>query len=94
MNSELSSRSSIRSLIQIHKIEYKKMNDGEGQTLRGSDEKSAEILDDVGVGCFGENPLGASGISSGSSEPVRGQVLDPLFDDFDLDQDEAEIQEM
>ena len=70
------------------------MNDGEDQTLRGSDEKSAEILDDVGVGCFGENPLGASGISSGSSEPVRGQVLDPLFDDFDLDQDEAEIQEM
>ena len=70
------------------------MNDGEDQTLRGSDKKSAEILDDVGVGCFGKNPLGASGISSGSSELVRGQVLDPLFDDFDLDQDEAEIQEM
>ena len=28
------------------------------------------------------------------SEPVRRQVLDPLFDDFDRDQDEAEILEM
>ena len=94
MNSELSSRSNIRSLRQLHKIDYKKMNDGEDQTLRSSDKKSAEILEDVGVGSFDENPLGASGTSSGSNEPVRGQVLDPLFDDFDRDQDEAEILEM
>ena len=94
MNSELSSRSNIRSLRQLHKIDYKKMNDGEDQTLRSSDKKPTEILNDVGVGSFDENPLGASGTSSGSSEPVRGQVLDPLFDDFDRDQDEAEIQEM
>ena len=94
MNSGLSSRSNIRSLRQLHKIDYKKMNDGEDQTLRNSDKKPTEILNDVGVGSFDENPLGASGTSSGSSEPVRGQVLDPLFDDFDRDQDEAEIQEM
>ena len=37
MNSELSSRSSVRSLRQLHKIEYKKINDGEDQTLRGPD---------------------------------------------------------
>ena len=94
MNSELSSRSNIRSLRQLHKIDNKKMNDGEDQTLRSSYKKSAEILDDVGVGSFDENPLGASDTSSGSTEPVRGQVLDPLFDDFDQDQDEAEILEM
>ena len=41
-----------------------------------------------------EEPQNTSSTSSGSSEPVRGQVLDPLFDDFDRDQDEAEIQEM
>ena len=62
MNSELSSRSSIRSLRQLHKIEYK-MNDGEDLTLRGSDKKPAEILDDVGVGSIDENPLGTSGTS-------------------------------
>ena len=56
MNSELSSRSNIRSLRQLHKIDYKKMNDAEDQTLRSSDKKSAEILDDVGVGSFDENP--------------------------------------
>ena len=83
MNSELSSRSNIRSLRQLHKIDYKKMNDGEDQTLRSSDKKPAEILNDFGVGSFDENPLGTCGTSSGSSEPVRGQVLDPLFDDFD-----------
>ena len=92
MNSELSSRSSIRSLRQLQKIDYKNMNNGDDQTQRGSDKKSGEILEDVGVGSFDENPLGASGISTWSSEPVRGQVLDPLFDDFD--QDEAEILEM
>ena len=59
------------------------MNDGEDQTQRGSDNKSAEILDDVGVGSFDDNPKGASGTSSGLFEPVRGQVLDPLFDDFE-----------
>ena len=46
--------------------------------------KPAEILDDVGVGSFGDNPLGASGTSSGSSEPVRGQVLDADSDAFIL----------
>ena len=85
MNSELSSRSSIRSLRQLQKIDYKKINHSEDQTQRGSDKKSAEILEDVGVGSFDENPLGASGTSTGLSEPVRGQVLDPLFDDFDRD---------
>ena len=94
MNSELSSRSTIRSLRQLQKIDYKKMSNAEDQTQRGSDKKSAEILEDVGVGSFDENPLGASGTSTGLSEPVRGQVLDPLFDDFDRDQDEAEILEM
>ena len=94
MNSELSSRSSIRSLRQLQKIDYKKMNDGEDQTQRGSGKKSAEILEDVGVGLFDGNPFGASGTSTGSSEPVRWQVLDPLFDDFDRDQDEAEILDM
>ena len=94
MNSELSSRSSIRSLRQLQKIDYKNMNNCDDQTQRGSDKKSGEILEDVGVGSFDENPLGASGTSTGSSEPVGGQVLDPLFDDFDRDQDEAEIQEM
>ena len=64
MNSGLSSRSNIRSLRQLHKIDYKKMNDGEDQTLRSSDKKPAEILNDVGVGSFDENPLGASGTSS------------------------------
>ena len=29
--------SSVRSLRQLHKIEYKKINDGEDQTLRGPD---------------------------------------------------------
>ena len=70
------------------------MNNAEDQTQRGSDKKSGEILEDVGVGSFDENPLGASITSTGLSEPVRGQVLDPLFDDFDRDQDEAEILEM
>ena len=70
------------------------MNNAEDQTQRGPDKKSAEILEDVGVGSFDENPLGASSTSTGLSEPVRGQVLDPLFDDFDRDQDEAEILEM
>ena len=70
MNSELSSRSSIQSLRQLQKIDYKKMDDCEDQTQRGSDKKSTEILDDVGVGSFDDNPLGASGTSSGSSEPV------------------------
>ena len=35
------------------------MNDGEDQTQRGSDKMSTEILDDVGVGSFDDNPLGA-----------------------------------
>ena len=74
MNTELSSRSNIRSLRQLHKIDYKKMNDGEDQTLRGSDQKSVDILDDVGVGSFDENPLGASGTSSGSSDRCEGQL--------------------
>ena len=56
MNSELSSRSSIRSLRQLQKIDYKKMNNGEDQTQWGSDKKFAEILEDVGVGSFDENP--------------------------------------
>ena len=71
MNSKLSSRSSIRSLRQLHKIDYKKINDGEDQTQQGSDKKSPEILDDVGVGSFDDNPLGASGTSTGSSEPAN-----------------------
>ena len=70
------------------------MNDGEDQTQGDSDKKSAEILDHVGVGSFDDNPLGASGTSSGLSEPMRRPVLDPLFDDFDQDQDEVEILEM
>ena len=70
MNSELSSRSSIRFLRQLQKIDYKKMNDGEDQTQRGSDKKSTEILEDIGVDSFDDNPLGASGTSTGSSEPV------------------------
>ena len=77
MNSELSSRSTIRSLRQLQKIDYKKMNNAEEQTQQGSDKKSAEILENVGVGSFDENPLGASGTSTGLSEPKRGQVLDP-----------------
>ena len=59
MNSELSSRSSIQSLRQLQNINYKKMNDGEDQTQWGSDKMSTEILDDVGVGSFDDNPLGA-----------------------------------
>ena len=66
MNSELSSRSSIRSLRQLQKIDYKNMNNGDDQTQRGSDKKSGEILEDVGVGSFDDNPLGASGTSTGS----------------------------
>ena len=46
------------------------MNNGDDQTQRGSDKKSGEILEDVGVGVFDENPLGASGTSTGSSERI------------------------
>ena len=98
MNSELSSRSSIQSLRQLLKIDYKKMNDGEDQTQQGSDKKSAEILDDVGVGSFNDNPLGASGTSTGSSEPTKVvqnlQALisnDPNFKLFTFNQAIGEV---
>ena len=60
------------------------MNDGEAQSQQGSDRKPVEISDDVGVDSFDDSRLGASGTSamSGSSKPVRGQVIDPLFDDL------------
>ena len=42
------------------------------------------------------NPLGASGSStmSVSSKPPHGQTFEPLFEDFDRDQDEAEMIEI
>ena len=47
----------------------------------------------LGVGSYDDNPLVAFGTSAMlvSSEPVQGQVIDPLFDDFDRDHDEAEM---
>ena len=99
MNSELSSRSNIRSLRHIQKIDYKKMSDGEAQsqqdvdkktvlTVDKSDEQSVESPDDVLLGASGTSTM------SGSSKPVHGQSFEPLYDDFDRDQDEAEMMEI
>ena len=94
MSTELGSRSDIRSLRRLNRINYKKMSDGEAQNQQVADSKSDEL---------GESPdvdtQGASGFStgSGSSQPVSGQPFDaqnPFFDDFDRDQDEAEIVEI
>ena len=99
MNSELSSRSNIRSLRHIQKIDYKKMSDGEAQsqqdvdkktvsTVDKSDEQSVESPDDILLGASGTSTM------SGSSKPVHGQSFEPLYDDFDRDQDEAEMMEI
>ena len=99
MNCELSSRSNIRSLRHIQKIDYKKMSDGEAQsqqdvdkktvlTVDKSDEQSVESPDDILLGASGTSTM------SGSSKPVHGQSFEPLYDDFDRDQDEAEMMEI
>ena len=71
MSTELGSRSDIRSLRKLNRVNYKKMSDGEAQNQQVADSKSDEL---------GESPdvdtQGASGFStgSGSSQPVSGHV--------------------
>ena len=96
MNSELSSRSNIRSLRHIQKIEYKKMRDGEAQSQQDVDKKTVDKSDDQLVESPNDVLLCASGTSamSGSPKPVHGQSFEPLYDDFHRDQDEAEMMEI
>ena len=96
MNSELSSRSNIRSLRHIQKIDYKKMSDGEAQSQQDVDKKTVDKSDDRLVESPDDVLLGASGTSSmsGSSKPVHGHSFEPLYDDFDRDQDEAEMMDI
>ena len=96
MNSELSSRSYIRSLRHIQKIDYKKMSDGEAQIKQDVGKKTVDKSVEQLVESPDDDLLGATGTSamSGSSKPVHGQTFEPLFDDFDRDQDEAEMMEI
>lgn len=91
MDSELGSRSDIRSLRKLVKMDYKKMSDGEAQNKLEVDQ---EIGDQVETD-LRESPnqtlLGASGTSakSRSDEPVIGQF--ELLFDLDWELDEAEM---
>ena len=95
MNSDLGSRSDIRSLRKLTKIDYKKMSDGEGQKKQETEHKTGDQVETDLRESPHETLLGASGTSatSRSDEPAFGQFepSEPLFDDFDREQDEAEI---
>lgn len=92
MDSELGSRSDIRSLRKLVKIDYKKMSDGEAQNKLEVDQKVGDQVETDLREAPNQTLMGASGTSAKSrtDEPVLGQ-FEPLFEDFDREQDEAEM---
>ena len=87
-DSNLSSRSQIRSLRNKRPIDYSKMHKGEEQTL-GGNESDRDSVENLKSEIPLENP---SGGASGEPqfEPVSGQNI-PLYEDEDREQDELEM---